>query len=1111
MELDPYTPPRLNVIHSVTVKLTESNYILWKRQFEAFLSAQNMLGFVTGSTPQPVQTLDIPNINGTTTPVPNPDHPLWFQTDQVIQSWLLGSFSEEIQSVVLQCTTSQQIWMTLANHFNRASSSRLFELQRKLQTISKGEKPMQDYLREIKSICDQLTSIGSPVPDRMKIFAALLGLGREYEPIKTSIEGTMDGIRDPTFDDVVPRLKSFEDRLKGYSADTGVTTGVTPHLAFNSTRGRPYFSRNRGRGRGGRDFFSTKGRGFPQHLSSATSSSRSSVSSEAESRPVCQICGKTGHIALKCWHRFNPYEDVHNALAAMRIGEIQDTQGHEWFPDTGASAHITNSPSHLQNAQAYLGSDSVMVGNGEFLPITHTGSASICSSSGNLPLKDVLVCPNIAKPLLSVSKFTKDYPCAFDFDCNNVFVYDKATKKVLLRGRNTNGLYKLRGSQFQAFYTVGQVATSDEIWHKRLGHPNPHILQYLSSSKAISINKSSKGHCEACKMGKSTRLPFEASSFRTSRPLERIHCDLWGPAPVTSVQGFIYYVVFIDNFSRHSWLFPLKKKSDFYSVFVAFQTYVENQYNASIGSFQCDGGGEFVSNLFLTHLQQSGIKQLISCPHTPQQNGLAERKHRQVTEMALSLMFHSQVPHRYWVEAFFTANYLSNLLPHSALADQKTPFEILHNRRGQYSSLKAFGCACFPTLRDYSRNKFDPRSLKCVFLGYSEKFKGYRCLMPSTGRVYISRHVTFDEDDFPFSNDYSHLRGKATTPLMEAWHKSHPVTEKQQNTTSPSDSSSTMQTTIQAVVRLPTRSSETPSVDEPQTSNRRSEPPISASAETADTNREVSHEVPVVAESSRLARHGMITRSQSGITKPNPKYGLLTEGVVCREPKTIEEALSHPGWNKSVHEEYDNCMEAETWSLVPYKPDTKVLGNRWIHRIKLNADGSIKKLRSRLVVQGNTQEEGVDYLETYSPVVRTATVRMVLHLATVLQWDIKQMDVTNAFLHGDLTEIVYMRQPAGFVDKSKPDHVCLLHKSLYGLKQSPRAWFDKFSGFLLEFGFKCSIKDPSLFVYSKGKDVIMLLLYVDDMLITGNQSTAMKKFINDINNEFRMKDMGRME
>ncbi|XP_019086302.1 PREDICTED: uncharacterized protein LOC109126868 [Camelina sativa] len=119
------------------------------------------------------------------------------------------------------------------------------------------------------------------------------------------------------------------------------------------------------------------------------------------------------------------------------------------------------------------------------------------------------------------------------------------------------------------------------------------------------------------------------------------------------------------------------------------------------------------------------------------------------------------------------------------------------------------------------------------------------------------------------------------------------------------------------------------------------------------------------------------------------------------------------------------------------------------------------------------------------------------------------MDVKNAFLHGDLVEKVYMKQPAGFVDKDKPDHVCLLHKSLYGLKQSPRAWYDKFSTFLLEFGFLCSLWDPSLFVYSRNNDMIFLLLYVDDMIITGSNSHTLTHLLAELSKQFRMKDLGR--
>ena len=182
-------------------------------------------------------------------------------------------------------------------------------------------------------------------------------------------------------------------------------------------------------------------------------------------------------------------------------------------------------------------------------------------------------------------------------------------------------------------------------------------------------------------------------------------------------------------------------------------------------------------------------------------------------------------------------------------------------------------------------------------------------------------------------------------------------------------------------------------------------------------------------------------------------------------------------------DEYDTCQETKTWSLVPPPSNAHVLGCGWVHKVKLNADGTIEKLRSRLVARGNEQEEGVDFLETYSHVVRKTTIRLVLHTAIVNRWDIKQLDVKNVFLHGDLTEAVYMRQPPGFEDTKHPNHVCLLHRAIYGLKQAPRAWFDKFSAFLLNFGLVCSVKDPYLFIYHHGSITIFMLLYVVDMIV----------------------------
>ncbi|KAL0842944.1 hypothetical protein Bca101_016189 [Brassica carinata] len=268
----------------------------------------------------------------------------------------------------------------------------------------------------------------------------------------------------------------------------------------------------------------------------------------------------------------------------------------------------------------------------------------------------------------------------------------------------------------------------------------------------------------------------------------------------------------------------------------------------------------------------------------------------------------------------------------------------------------------------------------------------------------------------------------------------------------------------------------------------------------------VKQQPPKAAES--VSTHQMVTRSKAGIVKPNPRYVLFNITAEHTEPRTVKEALKHPGWNGAMTEEMVSFDETDTFTLVPYHPDMHILGCRWIFRIKLNADGSVKCLRSRLVVKGYDQEEGIDYLDTYSPVVKSPTIRAVLHFATVNKWDIRQLDVKHAFLYGDLEETVYMHQPPGFINPEKPTHVCKLNKAIYGLKQAPRAWFNRFSDFLLSFGFICSIRDPSLFIYRRNGDVMLLLLYVDDIALTGSNKTLIGTLLTALNKEFRMKDLG---
>jgi hypothetical protein len=199
-----------------------------------------------------------------------------------------------------------------------------------------------------------------------------------------------------------------------------------------------------------------------------------------------------------------------------------------------------------------------------------------------------------------------------------------------------------------------------------------------------------------------------------------------------------------------------------------------------------------------------------------------------------------------------------------------------------------------------------------------------------------------------------------------------------------------------------------------------------------------------------------------------------------------------------------------TWELVPHQAKMNVVGSHWVFKTKLKLDGFVECFKARLVAQRYTQSLGIDFFETFSPVIKPPTIRLVLSLATTHGWPIRQLDVKNAFLHGHLKEVVYMEQPPRFYNFLFPNHVYRLHKALYGLKQAPRAWCDRFSYFLLRLGFICSIADSCLFIFRAHDAILLLLVYVDDIIVTSNKSSLLTKLVSCLGSEFFMKDLGAL-
>ncbi|KAI0524563.1 hypothetical protein KFK09_003940 [Dendrobium nobile] len=249
-------------------------------------------------------------------------------------------------------------------------------------------------------------------------------------------------------------------------------------------------------------------------------------------------------------------------------------------------------------------------------------------------------------------------------------------------------------------------------------------------------------------MAKSHKLPFQNIIQHASAPFMLIHTDVWGPAPVSSLNNSRYYMIFIDDHTRFGWLYLMNTKSEILTKFQQFASLIQNQFNTKIKTLRSDAGGEYTSYLFKSYLLAQGIAQQFCCPHTPEQNGLVERKHSHLLDITITLLLAASLPHLFWADALLTANYLINSLPSKAI-HLKIPFQQLFHSLPSYNHLCVFGCQCFPHLLHHAPHKLSPRSTKCTFIGYSPSHKGYRCYDPLTHKIHISLHVIFNEHNFP--------------------------------------------------------------------------------------------------------------------------------------------------------------------------------------------------------------------------------------------------------------------------------------------------------------------------------------------------------------------------
>jgi len=240
----------------------------------------------------------------------------------------------------------------------------------------------------------------------------------------------------------------------------------------------------------------------------------------------------------------------------------------------------------------------------------------------------------------------------------------------------------------------------------------------------------------------------------------------------------------------------------------------------------------------------------------------------------------------------------------------------------------------------------------------------------------------------------------------------------------------------------------------------------------------------------------------------NLNKSLITKIDNKHEASTFKEAYKHECWMEAMKVEYEALMKNKTWDLVPYPNEKNVIGNEWIYKVKFNSVGDIEKYKTRLVAKCFAKKYNIDYEETFAPMAKMPIVRIILALSAAQGWKVFQLDVKSAFLNGDLDVEIFINQPEGFIVEGKESFVCKLKKSLYGINQAPRAWYINILGYFVDIGFSKCFSNADLSVLNQGKDMVLILLYMDDLLITGNNDEIIQECISKLKAIFEMIDLG---
>ncbi|GKC13288.1 putative ribonuclease H-like domain-containing protein [Tanacetum coccineum] len=731
--------------------------------------------------------------------------------------------------------------------------------------------------------------------------------------------------------------------------------------------------------------------------------------------------------------------------------------------DSGCSRHMTGNMSYLTDYEEIDGGYVAFGGNPKGGKIIKKCTIK----TGNLDFENVYFVRELKFNLFSVSQMCdkKNSVLFNDTECivlsPNFKLIDES--QVLLIVPRKNNMYSVDLKNIvpkRGLTCLFAKATSDEskLWHRRLGHLNFKTMNKLVKGNLVRGLPSrlfeNDETCVACQKGKQHRAFCKSKTENSiSLPLHLLHMDLFGLTFVKSLMKKMYCIVVTDDYSRFTWVFFLATKDETSGILKSFITGIENLVDHKVKVIRCDNGTEFKNREMNQFCEMKGILRQFSVARTPQQNGVAERRNRTLIEAARTMLADSKLPTTFWAEAVNTACYVQNRVlvvkPHN-----KTPYELFHGRTPTLSFMRPFGCPVTILNTIDHLGKFDGKADEGFFVGYSLNSKAFRVFNSRTRIVEENLHIRFSEStpnvvgsgpDWLFDID-ALTRTMNYKPIVAGTQSNGFAGTKASDNAD--DRSKPSSDDEKKVDEDPRKDSESIDQEKDDNVNSTNNVNVASTNEVNVVGGKTSIELPNDPNMPALEDISIFDLSRDNedfgaeadinnldttiqvspilttrIHKDHPLDQVIRNLQSAIQIRKMSKNLEEHGFIEAIQEELLQFKLQEVWTLVDLPNEKRAIGTKWVFRNKKDERGIVIRNKARLVAQGYTQEEGIDYDEVFAPVARIEAIRLFLAYASFKDFVVYQMDVKSAFLYEKIEEEVYVCKALGFEDPDFPDRV----------------------------------------------------------------------------------------